>query len=61
MRHWFGGIATTCRTATAYEESHDIAQPARFSQQPPALPLSGVGADSLLLGFVKAQSPGGCG
>src|SRR5204862_550438 len=39
MRHWFGGIATTCRTATAYEESPDIAQAARFSQQPPALPL----------------------
>ena len=29
MRRWFGGIATTCRTATAYEESEDIAQPER--------------------------------
>src|SRR5881397_998685 len=26
MRHWYGGIATTCRTATDYEESHDTAK-----------------------------------
>lgn len=37
------------------------AEPARFSQRPPSLPLSEVGRDSLLSCAVGPWLPGGCG